>query len=718
MVKKLLFSLWVIVLLAGAALFTVESYPKAKLYAQQKGLQSSLYDVAYSFENHVSLRTLPYALKAEVQPDQDAYDVLLDVQCEDSVIKTRIKGVFGVYYGYWKSHIYEFPNIHSAVVDLNSQNLAGTHQELLSMSDDELKEKYQIVLKLTYDSLGVLEVQSYDQVNMNWYEQFDDHMKKTIEQYMQSEVRAVLSEVDEKLYDFTLTPITDMEMVIAVPYLLESGDILYSAGQPALASYFMRMQVVSVLAVACVLFLICLFLPMRVVKEIKTLRTLLNIKFEILCVLLGTALFAGGIAILWCAAYSVDGTLMNLLKQFEIHVTSTDLIYLVNGTLWFVFYVFVVFAAMLVRWIFHKGLFVYMKENTCVAWCVQKVTSFVRWLMSLFDKMMSFDLKDNTNQFVLKVVGINTVLILILCCLFPLGIILAFVYAAALFIYLKKKLGRIQSDYANVLYTTMMLSDGNFNVSVEEDAGMFNSLKRALGTLKTGFQKAVNEEVKSQRMKSELITNVSHDLKTPLTSMITYVDLLKKCDNEEERQQYIETLERNSDRLKHLIEDLFEVSKVQSGNVVLNLMEVDLVSLIRQVHLECEEALKEKNLEVRINTSDEKILLQLDSAKAFRIFENLLLNISKYAMNSTRVFIDMMQSEDSVKVIFKNISEQELDFNPEEITERFVQGDASRNSQGSGLGLAIVKSFTELHHGHFHVEVDGDLFKAIVELPR
>ena len=170
--------------------------------------------------------------------------------------------------------------------------------------------------------------------------------------------------------------------------------------------------------------------------------------------------------------------------------------------------------------------------------------------------------------------------------------------------------------------------------------------------------------------------------------------------------------------MKHLIEDLFEVSKVQSGNVALNLMEVDLVSLIRQVHLECEEALKEKNLEVRINTSDEKVVLQLDSAKAFRIFENLLLNISKYAMNSTRVFIDLMQSDHSIKVIFKNISEQELDFNPDEITERFVQGDASRNSQGSGLGLAIVKSFTELHHGHFHVEVDGDLFKAIVEFPR
>ena len=717
MVKKLLFSLWAIVLLVGAALFTVESYPKAELYAQQEGSQSSIYDVAYAFENHVSLSTLPYALKAEVISGQDAYDVLMDVQCDDPLIATRIKGVFGVYYGYWKSHIYEYPNVHSAVKDLKTLNTAGTHQELLDQSINDLKEDYQIVIKLSYDSSGVLMIQTHDLVNFSWKNQFDDQMKKTIEQYMQSEVRSVLSEVDASLYDFSLSPIKDMEMVIAVPYVLETGDLLYSEGQPAFNSHFIRMLGLTVFAVSCVLFFISLFMPMRVVKEIKSLRTLLNIKFEILCVLLILALLEGGFVMLWGAVYSVDGSLLNLLERVKMNFAQTDFIVLVNGGMWFVFYALVMFSAMLVRWIFQKGLFVYIKENTCVAWCVQKFVSLIRWMISLFDQLMSFDLKDNTNQFVLKVVGI-TFIILILCNLFPLGLILAPMYSIALFFYLKNKLGRVQSDYANVLYTTMMLSDGNFNVSVEEDAGMFNSLKRALGTLKTGFQKAVNEEVKSQRMKSELITNVSHDLKTPLTSMITYVDLLKNCQSEEERQQYIETLERNSDRLKHLIEDLFEVSKVQSGNVALNLVEVDLVSLIRQVHLECEQALNEKNLEVRINSSDEKILLQLDSAKAFRIFENLLLNISKYAMNSTRVFIDVMNLENSVKVIFKNISEQELDFNPDEITERFVQGDASRNSQGSGLGLAIVKSFTELHHGHFHVEVDGDLFKAIVELPK
>jgi len=235
--------------------------------------------------------------------------------------------------------------------------------------------------------------------------------------------------------------------------------------------------------------------------------------------------------------------------------------------------------------------------------------------------------------------------------------------------------------------------------------------------LKIGFQKAVNEEVKSQKMKSELITNVSHDLKTPLTSIITYVDLLKTSESDEEKQQYIDTIDRASHRLKQLIEDLFEVSKVSSGNVTLNLVEADLIALITQVELECEEKLKEKQLDVKLQTSEEKIIMQLDSAKAFRIFDNLILNICKYAMKGTRVFINIEKNDTTVKVIFKNISEQELSFDPDEITERFVQGDKSRNAQGSGLGLAIVKSFTELHHGHFHIETDGDLFKAIVELP-
>ena len=216
-------------------------------------------------------------------------------------------------------------------------------------------------------------------------------------------------------------------------------------------------------------------------------------------------------------------------------------------------------------------------------------------------------------------------------------------------------------------------------------------------------------------MKTELISNVSHDLKTPLTSIITYIDLLKNDQLiDEDRKKYIEILERNSLRLKNLIDDLFEVSKVNSGNVHLDLVDVDIVSLIKQAQLESQDKLDEKNLDVRMNCSEEKIICYLDSSKTYRIFENLFINISKYALANTRVYIDLIQIDHQIQITFKNISEAEMTFNENEIVERFVQGDKSRNTSGSGLGLAIVKSFTELQKGQFKVEVDGDLFKSIL----
>ena len=216
-------------------------------------------------------------------------------------------------------------------------------------------------------------------------------------------------------------------------------------------------------------------------------------------------------------------------------------------------------------------------------------------------------------------------------------------------------------------------------------------------------------------MKTELITKLSHDLKTPLTAIITYVDLLKKEDlSESERSSYIHTLEQKSQRLKVLIEDLFEVSKAQSGNVQMNFMEVDIVNLIKQVRMEMEDQIHASTLTFRFNLPEEKVLLQLDGQRTYRVFENLLNNALKYAMPNTRVYIDVQQSDEDVKVLFRNISARELDVEAEHLTERFVRGDASRKSEGSGLGLAIAKSFVELQNGKLNIETDGDLFKVII----
>ena len=297
-------------------------------------------------------------------------------------------------------------------------------------------------------------------------------------------------------------------------------------------------------------------------------------------------------------------------------------------------------------------------------------------------------------------------------------------YSMALYLVLKKYIRHIQVQYKHLLTATQSIAAGNLQTEFPGDWGVFESYKSQLAEIQLGFSKAVEEEVKSQRMRTELITNVSHDLKTPLTAIITYIDLLKEENiTQEQRKEYVNTLERKSLRLKVLIEDLFEVSKANSGSVTLEPVPVDICNLMRQVYLEYEDKMKEAGLQVRFGVPEEKVILQLDSQKTYRIFENLYVNIIKYALHDTRVFVTVERrggndgEHSGVHIEMKNISEREITGNPQELSERFVRGDASRNSEGSGLGLAIARSFTELQGGRFRIKADGDLFKVILEWP-
>ena len=184
---------------------------------------------------------------------------------------------------------------------------------------------------------------------------------------------------------------------------------------------------------------------------------------------------------------------------------------------------------------------------------------------------------------------------------------------------------------------------------------------------------------------------------------------------EEERKSYIETIERKSQRLKNLIEDLFEMSKATSKNIQLNIVDVDIVELMKQTQFELSDKIEESSLKFKWNLPNEKVIIKLDSQKTFRVFENLLMNIVKYAMPNSRVFIDIINEEDKVSIVLKNMSANEIDFTAEEIVERFARGDRSRNTEGSGLGLAISKSFVELQGGSFNIEIDGDLFKVRID---
>jgi signal transduction histidine kinase len=273
---------------------------------------------------------------------------------------------------------------------------------------------------------------------------------------------------------------------------------------------------------------------------------------------------------------------------------------------------------------------------------------------------------------------------------------------------------------SKIIQGTEIIASGNLDYFIEEkgDKSLVR-LVQNINRMKSSFKNSVENQLKSERLKTELITNVSHDLKTPLTSIINYVSLLKKTDvSEEQRTAYIEILDRKSQRLKVLIEDLFEASKVSSGAVELDIEEVDIASLLRQALGEFDEKISGSSLTFRVNIPMEELYLKLDGKRTWRVFENLIGNALKYSQPDSRVYINLVEKEDKVLIIMKNMSSYEMDFDAEEIFERFRRGDKARSTEGSGLGLSIAKSIVELQGGHMNIEIDGDLFKVTVEFKR
>ena len=243
----------------------------------------------------------------------------------------------------------------------------------------------------------------------------------------------------------------------------------------------------------------------------------------------------------------------------------------------------------------------------------------------------------------------------------------------------------------------------------------FGKFGQTLNHIGDGLGHAVDERMKSERMKTELITNVSHDIKTPLTSIVNYVDLIKKEEPESETmRQYISVLERQAARLKKLIEDLVEASKASSGTLSVEMTRCEVGVLLEQTLGEYEDKLTEKGLTPVVNVPEEPIFILADGRRLWRVFDNLLNNICKYAQPDTRVYISLERIGHRAVITFRSISKDPLNISSDELMERFVRGDSSRNTDGSGLGLSIARSLTELQNGHLALSIDGDLFKAIV----
>ena len=467
---------------------------------------------------------------------------------------------------------------------------------------------------------------------------------------------------------------------------------------------------------AAVAFITGLIKPLGITE-----RKFFAMPFELLILIGGCALAfmsEGGYLVMEVVAGTVTGVFASeLVRELNFsYQQAYGILMAGNAVMWAVGITFIYWFVVSLDSIFTMGLTRWLKERTIIGWLLMGGKNAVEKTCGLVG---SVDFRDKQTKLLLKIVGINFVLLTVISCFWFFGIFGLMIYSVVLFFLLRRIYDGMQEKYEILLQATGKMADGKLEVEINDDLGVFEPLKGEITKIRNGFKKAVEEEVKSQSMKTELITNVSHDLKTPLTAIITYVNLLKKEGiTEEERRNYIRILDQKSMRLKSLIEDLFEISKANSNNVTLHLVEVDIVSLMKQVRLELEDKIGRSQVEFRWNMPDDKAVLILDSEKTYRVFENLLVNIVKYALPGTRAYVEITDDGETVMVSMKNISATEISLEGRDITDRFVRGDESRNTEGSGLGLAIARSFVELQKGTMEVGIEADLFKVKIEWDR
>ena len=619
--------------------------------------------------------------------------------------------------------------------------------DVVEKKNAELLDSELGTLTLVFDSYGYLQNITLEGDDISFQAEYDENdcrakAKKSIEQY-KGNVSAYEQEYETEIDETQVMP-KNFTIVFAFD---STSDFVHASSEEYISEdelaylyhyYYDRQSHLEESGGLILIFLAATFVALfaLILPFFKKLQTgwekLFRLPFEVV-VGLGAAGVAGAYGMFVAMAETCGIEAYSSFEYLGFIITERmQFIFLLvmNFLGWaIVFFVEYIVVASFRQFLCNPKLYI---RNRVLCTCI------LRWVkkkcVKLYHCVTHINLKDKLNKTVLRVTlanfGLASTIYSVVYWFFGLaylefygddtwvifwfsGILLLIAYSVILYIFLLKYGAKLQKQYNSVLHATEQMAEGNLKISLEEDLGVFQPIGDSLNEVQKGFEKAVVEEAKSQNMKTELITNVSHDLKTPLTAIITYVDLLKKENiTEEERRSYVQTLDQKSQRLKVLIEDLFEVSKAQSGNVTMNFMDVDVVNLMKQVRMEMEDQIEASNLAFRFNLPEEKIILSLDGQRTYRIFENLLNNALKYAMPHSRVYVDIVDSTADVKVMFRNISAQELDFDAERLTERFVRGDASRNSEGSGLGLAIAKSFTELQNGKMNIEVDGDLFKV------
>lgn len=619
-----------------------------------------------------------------------------------------------------------FQDLQYQAYDTNNPTItcSNTKTNLEQLIDnDTINSKYQWYVVFEFNDEGQLSVPKGTKINgwLNEYQSFCENFSNNL--------GSINGDNDNIVYqDYCqYSGPKNLKIIYAIPKTLPEDSALRWYLNTSRNHYdYMETLIPYTLIIITIVVLIMMFIPVRLLENIQPFESLKKIKIIFLILIYLVTIYFWLWFMMQIIQNTLNGNFAFYLRQRGAYGAAYIFVPMFNILGWIIMFAYIMYFVFYVKYALITGLTTFFKTHSLIY-------SLYRYCRQMIKNLTKLDLEDQTNMTALKAGAISTIVIeamlltiylmnhswlryywnfatVVISALLP-----SLIIGALVTVVVKKMLMTVRKDYVVLLEATQKLSQGKFDDKIDSDLGMFDSLKNEFNAINEGFKEAVNKEVSSQKMKTELISNVSHDLKTPLTSIISYIDLLKTPHlDEDQRQEYLDVLERSSLRLKTLIEDLFEVSKVNSGNIQLDLMEIDVVALTKQILFEYKDKYEDNHLIIKESYPSHKIMCLLDSAKTYRILENLFNNIYKYALPFTRVYIDIFEDDKTVTLAFKNISEGEIPANPEELTERFVQGDKSRKTDGSGLGLAIAKSFTEVQNGIFRIEVDGDLFKTYV----
>lgn len=503
--------------------------------------------------------------------------------------------------------------------------------------------------------------------------------------------------------DVKLNPPTNLKVTLFIPKEMKAGGLVYTSvyNDSVWVPFVLLAFVISAFIIGVYLFLV----SWKTLAKTQLLKTILSWKAEVNIFFFGTLTILIVSICIYIMGVTINDILLPTMVRYGLPAAGVW-VNVINFSLFFLSLFFIGIDIYYVKYSLCSGFVRFLKEDT---WIGNRIVELYAGIKDL----SNYDLDQKIKNLILKGVLLNTAL-MFLCALFW-GWLFVLIYGVVSYIFLLHQAQRIVKEYDKLLVRLDRIAQGDFKVDEQYQTSILPSLQEKLDTVQEDFEEAVKERVRSQNLRTKLITNVSHDLKTPLTGIKNYLELLNDPQlSTEDKEEYLVRLNQYTDRLSKLIEDLFEVSKANSGNINLETQNVDIVSLVEQVVVENETMLEKKGLSSVIRKPQEPVICLLDGNKTVRIFENLLSNVAKYALENTRVFVTIEKNQDQVNITIQNISKTPLDFDPQDITERFARADQSRHEEGSGLGLAIVKSFCEIQNGSFTVQLDGDVFKAIV----